>query len=375
MQIKKIRLLPVTLPLISSFKTSEDNLNTREVTLVQVSTTTGLSGLGELEAFAHPTYTAETQATARQMIQQEIVPLLTDFQFALPEELSQHLAVIQGNQMAKAAVETAVWDLYAQSQQKSLAAVLAQRLQVRPRRQIAVGVSIGQQPSVDQLLQKIQLYLNQGYQRIKLKITGVAEIAMVEHVRQQFPKLNLMVDANSAFTLTELPALRRLDKLNLAMIEQPLATDDFVQHAHLQKQLTTSLCLDENIFGLADVATAVTLKSARAINLKLARVGGLTNTLAIVQYCQKQRIEVWCGGMLETGVGRAANLALASLPLFTFPGDISASDRYFSEDVIQKPFELAQGGRLTVPDQAGLGVNLTAKYLGKMAEQTWIGVN
>ncbi|MFC6171442.1 o-succinylbenzoate synthase [Loigolactobacillus jiayinensis] len=362
MRITQLHLQQVGLPLQTPFVTAHGTTTVRITTLVTVYLDNGYQGVGELTAFTDSGYLPETQASAWTVLQQEIAPLLRDFTFAMPTELAAYLQQhLRGNQLAQAAVETAVWAAYAQMQQHPLAELIGG--QVKP---VPVGISLGHFDSTKALLAQVAAGVAAGYQRVKLKLTGPADVAQVQAVRRLYPHLALMVDANSAFTTTDLPTLQQLDQLNLALIEQPLAADDFVEHAWLQRQLKTPLCLDENILSLADVQTAVALKSCRAINLKITRVGGLTAALAIVAYCRQQNLMVWCGGMLASGVSRAFDLALASRAEFVLPGDISASARYFQQDVLAQPLVL-QNGCLQLAPTPGLGATVApvvvAQYL------------
>ncbi|MCL6552878.1 MAG: o-succinylbenzoate synthase, partial [Firmicutes bacterium] len=264
--------------------------------------------------------------------------------------------------MAKAAVEAALWDLHARAQGISLAALLG-----GTRDRVAVGVSLGIEPTVDALLERVEHFLHLGYRRIKIKIKPGWVLEPVEQIRRRFGDIMLQVDANSAFSLDDAPLLRALDDHHLVLIEQPLEEDDIVDHAKLQAQLRTPICLDESIVHARAARAALELGACRVINIKQARVGGLTEAVAIHDLCQARGVPVWCGGMLETGPGRAANLALASLPNFTLPGDISASDRYFQEDLIDPPVVLNADGTITVPTGAGLGVHVVPERVARYA--------
>lgn len=368
MQIIQIQLQQIGLPLQTPFVTAHGTTKLRITTLVTVYLDNGYSGVGELTAFTDSRYLPETQASAWTVLQHEIAPLLRGFEFTRPSELATYLQQqLRGNQLACAAVETAVWAAYAKRQQQPLAHLLGGN--VRP---IPVGISLGHFATTTELLAQVTASVAAGYQRVKLKLTGPADVAQVAAVRARYPQLTLMVDANSAFTPADLPALQQLDQLDLALIEQPLANDDFVQHAWLQQQLHTAICLDENILTLADAQTAVALKSCRAINLKITRVGGLTTALAIVAFCQQRQIQVWCGGMLASGVSRAFDLALASRMEFTLPGDISASARYFKQDVLQQPLELRHGC-LQLAATPGLGVTVDQQVVQQhLLKEEWL---
>jgi O-succinylbenzoate synthase len=255
--------------------------------------------------------------------------------------------------MAKAGIEAALWDLHAQANRIPLARALG-----GTRERIEVGVSLGIEPSIDALLKRVEAFLKLGYRRIKVKIKPSWDVQVVHRIRQVFGSIRLQVDANSAYTLEQAQVLRDLDDYDLLLIEQPLGEDDIVDHARLQAQLRTPICLDESIVTPDDARKAIALGSCRIINIKAARLGGLTAGVATHDLCRDAGVTVWCGGLLETGIGRAANIALASLPNFTLPADLSASDRYFHEDVIEPPVTLNADGTVTVPKSPGLGFQI-----------------
>ena len=352
MEIVKVTLYHIELPLLTPFITSYGAIKTKAFYLIEVENKLGNKGYGELEAFEIPDYTEETRETAGLILVNHLLPLIKGVIIEHPQEVRALLAPIRGNEMAKAALETAIWDLYGKEQNQSI-----QHLIGANRLRIPVGVSIGIQPSIEVLLQLVGGYVATGYQRVKLKIKPRFDQEPIAAVRKAFPELTLMADANSAYTKEDLPLLKALDEYDLAMIEQPFGFRDFVDHAWAQSQLKTRVCLDENIRCLGDVQLAHQLGSCQSINLKLARVGGLQEALEIADYCQSHDILVWCGGMLEAGIGRAFNLALASRNEFTFPGDISASNRYFAEDIIKTTFDLVEG-EITVPSGDGIGVEV-----------------
>lgn len=369
MKIIEMHLLPVKLQLKNAFVSNHETVSRREVSIIGLKNDTGIWGYGELEAFSTPYYTPETQRSARLIIKETLGPLLKNVQIYQPEEITNIFSEIAGNQMAKAAIETAVWDLFAKIQKKSLAVLIAQKIHTKSRRNVPVGISIGAKSSFAELKNAVISANYQGYQRIKIKVTSVEELNLIKKILQVFPNSTFMIDANSSFSLKIASKLAEITAPNLVMIEQPLRTTDFVDHSILQARITTRLCLDENIFSLDDVRTAYTLKSAQAINLKLARVGGIANALAIINFCWEHGLLVWCGGMLEAGIGRATNLAVASLLGLDFPGDISASSRYYSKDVITSEFMLARG-MLSVPLGLGIGVTLTPKYQQALQDTT-----
>lgn len=369
MRIKRIHLQQVSLPLQTPFVTAHGTTKQRLTTLLTVYLNNGYSGVGELPAFTDSRYLPETQASTWLSLRQEIMPLLQHFDFATPQEVAHQLQrYLRGHQLARAAVETAVWAAYAVMRRQPLAILIGGA--VRP---VHVGISLGHYAEWQTLVQQVQAAIAAGYHRIKLKLTRPADVDQIVALRQLYPQLALMVDANSAFTLADLAQLKKLDQLHLQLIEQPLAADDFVEHASLQRQLKTPLCLDENIHSLADVKTAAALKSCRAINLKIARVGGLTTALAITDYCRQHGLIVWCGGMLGSGISRAFDLALASRPELTLPGDISASQRYFEQDVLTSPLTLRQGC-LQLAATPGLGVQLNQQRVQQtLTREAWLG--
>ncbi|HAM1073348.1 TPA: o-succinylbenzoate synthase [Listeria monocytogenes] len=364
MYFQEARLIHAELPLIAPFKTSYGELNSKDFYIIELVNEEGIRGYGELEAFPLPDYTEETLGTAISIIKQHLLPILAQKEIRTPEEVNQMFSWIQGNEMAKAAVELAVWDAFAKNEKLSLAKMIGAK-----KDSITVGVSIGVQHSAEALVQLVSQYMDEGYERVKLKIAPKKDIQFVKAVREKFPNLSLMADANSAYNREDFLLLKELDHFNLEMIEQPFGTKDFVEHAWLQKKLKTRICLDENIRSLDDLKQAHMLGSCQAVNLKLARVGGMSEALKIARYCSDNNLLVWCGGMLEAGIGRAHNIALAARAEFTFPGDISASNRYFNEDIVSPAFVLNQG-KLTVPTGQGVGVALDLDVLQKYAKST-----
>lgn len=359
MKICQIETYHIRLPLRTPFETSYGYLTEKAFDLIIVSDEFGNQGIGELVPFEQPDYIEETIETARIILSKHLCPLLMNQVIDHPKDVSTLFAGVRGNQMAKASLETAIWDLYAKRNRKSLKDYFKDTREAFP-----VGVSLGIQTDLSMLRQQISAFLEQGYQRVKLKIRPGADIEPLEMIRTYFPDLVLMVDANSAYTLNDLDHLYRFDQYHLAMIEQPFAVNDFVDHAILQKELQTAICLDENIRSVKDCELAFTLGSCRSINLKISRVGGISEAFKIVRFCEENNLLVWMGGMFESGVGRALNLQFASQKIFHFPGDLSASDRYYYEDVITKPFEL-ENGMMTVPNGLGIGVTLSKKMLAK----------
>lgn len=362
MKICQIETYHVRLPLRTPFETSYGYLTEKAFDLICVSDEFGNQGIGELVPFEQPDYLEETLETARIILKKHLCPLLKNQRIHHPKEVAILFEGVRGNQMAKASIETAIWDLYAKRNNKSLKAYFK-----ATRDEIPVGVSLGIQTDLSILRGQISAFLEQGYQRVKLKIRPGADIEPLEMIRTYFPDLVLMVDANSAYTLADLDHLRRLDQYHLAMIEQPFAVNDFVDHAVLQKELQTAICLDENIRSIKDCELALALGSCHCINLKIPRVGGISEALKIVKFCEENDLLVWLGGMFESGIGRALNLQFASQKIFHFPGDLSASDRYYYEDVITMPFEL-ESGKMKVPNGLGIGVILSKERLVKFGK-------
>jgi O-succinylbenzoate synthase len=350
LRLEGARLRVVALPLVSPFTTSFGTQTRREAVLVEVYGE-GMRGLGECAAGVEPGYSYETRETSLEALRRYILPAVVGAGPSTPAQLAARWSWVRGHNMAKAAAEMAILDLAGQVAGMSLAAILG-----GTKEEIPSGVSIGIQPSLPATLAMIEGYLAEGYRRIKLKCKPGYDLELAAEVRRAFPSTPLMLDANSAYTLADLERLRQLDSFDLMMIEQPLAHDDLVDHAALQSQMQTPICLDESVESMADLRAAFRLGSGRILNIKAGRVAGLMPALAIHDACLAQGWPVWCGGMLETGIGRAANLALASLPGFTLPGDTSASDRYYQQDILETPFRLSPQGTLPVPQGPGLGV-------------------
>jgi O-succinylbenzoate synthase len=347
--VREVQLCEIHLPLVHYFETSFGRTSNRRIILLTARTRDG-AGYGECTAAEEPGYSSETTETAWHMLSDFIIPRILGKEFADTRSVASALSPIRGNRMAKAALETALWDL-----ESRLAGVPLSRHLGGIRTEIACGVSIGIQAGIGALLDKVRLELQAGYRRIKIKIKPGWEVEPLRQLRAEFPGVPLMVDANSAFRLSDIPLLRRLDQFNLMMIEQPLAHDDIVDHAVLQKELATPICLDESIHSAEDARKAVEMGSCRIINVKLGRVGGHAEALKINEYCARNCIPVWCGGMLESGIGRAHNIAMSSLSAFTLPGDVSASRRYYAEDTIQPPVTVTPQGTIIIPDGPGIG--------------------
>jgi O-succinylbenzoate synthase len=357
MKITRVTLRHLRMDLRTPFETSFGRSETRDCILLEVAAD-GLTGYGECVADADPGYSYETVQTAWHVLQDFIIPVVLDQDLAGPQDLPRRLEFVRGHPMAKAGLEMALWDLLGKQQGRSLRQVFGGE-----RTKVDVGVSVGIQPSPDALVKVVDGYLEQGYRRIKIKIKPGRDVAETQAVRQAFPQIRLQVDANSAYDLETASALLPLDALNLLLIEQPLAEDDLWDHRQLQEKFATPICLDESILSVRHARQALEMNACRVINIKAGRVGGLSQALAIHHLCRARDVPVWCGGMLETGVGRASNLALASLPGFTLPGDISASERYYLEDITNERFELNADSTIDVPTAPGLGITINEQAL------------
>ncbi|MGN4123887.1 o-succinylbenzoate synthase [Lysinibacillus sphaericus] len=349
MKIEEITIRHLKMAMKSPFKTSFGTIHDKELLLLEVKDLSGTIGWGEAVAFVAPWYTEETLKTTWHMLEDFLMPTLLHKDIVHPDEVSAMFAPIRRNCMAKASIEGAVWDIYAQQTKQSLAHALGGRKEM-----IEVGISVGIQSSTQKLIDLLKVYVETGYKRVKVKIKPGYDVEVIRAIRTEFPDLPLMADANSAYTLNDIDVLRQLDTYNLLMIEQPLAADDIIDHATLQKQLTTPICLDESITSLEDVRKAIELGSCGVINIKIGRVGGLTEAKRIHDWCQEKGIPVWCGGMLEAGIGRAHNIALTSLANFVLPGDTAGSSHYWYEDIIT-PEVVVENGYIRVPQCSGIG--------------------
>jgi O-succinylbenzoate synthase len=360
MKFERVNLYHLRMPLLSAFETSFGRIQTRDCILVEAFAE-GLIGYGECPADRDPGYSYETVGTALHILQDFLIPAVLDQEIASANDLQQLMAFVRGHLMAKAGVEMALWDLLGKAQGLSLSTMLS-----GVRRKVGVGVSIGLQESPSRLVEAVQGYLKLGYQRVKIKIKPGRDVGDTSEVRREFPKLRLQVDANSAYTLESARSLTPLDELDLLLIEQPLAEDDLWDHRQLQVEFRTPICLDESITSLRLARQALEMKACQVINIKAGRVGGLSRAVAIHDLCYSLGVPVWCGGMLETGVGRASNLALASLPGFTLPGDISATDRYYHEDITHERFTLNSDSTINVPAAPGLGISIDPAVLNRV---------
>jgi O-succinylbenzoate synthase len=351
-RIDRLDLQLLRLPLVHFFETSFGRSYDRVFLLVTLFGD-GVEGWGECVAEAGPYYSPETTETAWHVITEFIAPRVFGVEFDHPREVFPALAAIRGHNMAKAGVEMAAWDLFARQQGVPLSRVLG-----GTRGRIESGVSIGIQDSITQLLAKVETELAAGYRRIKIKVKPGWDVEPLRAVRSQCPDVPLMADANAAYSLSDADHLRQFDDFSLMMIEQPLGYDDVVDHARLQQRLATPVCLDESIHSAKSAADAIELGACRIINVKPGRVGGHGESIRLHDTCAARQVPVWHGGMLESGIGRAHNIHLASLSNFVLPGDIAASKRYYAPDLIEPAIEVASDGTIAVPTGSGIGVTI-----------------
>jgi o-succinylbenzoate synthase len=351
-KIERLELRLLELPLVHFFETSFGRVYDKQFILVTLFAD-GIAAYGECVADRDPYYSSETNEAAWHIIAEFVAPRVLGVEFAHPRDVFGALKVIRGHNMAKAAVEMAAWDLFARQRGEPIARALG-----GTRASIASGVSIGIQDSLDDLAAKVERERAAGYQRIKIKIKPGWDVEPVAMIRDRFGMIPLMVDANAAYTPADADHLARLDPFGLMMIEQPLDYDDIAEHAALQRRLKTPICLDESIKTVGLARDAIERRACRIVNIKPGRVGGFAESIRLHDLCQQHDIPVWHGGMLESGIGRAANLHLSSLPNFSLPGDVAASQRYFVPDLIEPPIEVAADGTIAVPQGAGLGVSI-----------------
>ena len=383
MRIDRADLYQITMPLVTPFETS-GWVKTHEERILVALHSDGVVGWGEF-AGDGPWYSYETIEVAWHIIQEYLVPMMmgrpvkaTTMQYApveAPWDVRNRLAPVRGYPIAKHAVESAVWDLWAKQQGLSLAQAFARCPQFAPGAgretgdRVAVGVSVGIQKSIPALVDRVGAYLADGYRRIKIKIKPGYDLDAVVALRQAYPDLLLQVDANSVYQLSDAPIFQAMDPYHLLLIEQPLSYDDIPEHAKLQAQLQTPICLDESIHSADHARWAIEIGACRIINIKPGRLGGFTEAIEVHDVCQQHGLPVWCGGMLETGVGRAGNVALASLPNFKLPGDISASRRYYHQDIVEPEFVLNDDSTLSVPTGLGIGVEVQMDRLARHADR------
>ena len=349
MRLRSLILREIHLKLVTPFETSMDRVTERRIILVEANVD-GVAGWGECTAGESPFYCPEDTDTAWHILKNFLWPMLKGREFAAASDVWPLLAHVRGHNMAKAAVETAIWDAEAK-----LKSIPLWKLIGGERQEIPCGVSIGIKDSLDELVASVNTELAAGYQRIKIKIRPGKDLLPVQRLRKDFPRIKLMVDANSAYRKQDWPLLKQLDSFYLMMIEQPLGWDDLFGHIEVQKNLQTPICLDECIHTYEQAEAAISLGACKIINIKLGRVGGFHEAKRIHDLCQKNAIPVWCGGMLESGIGRAQNIAMSTLPNFSLPGDVTASKRYWHEDVITPEVTVTSQGAIHVPQAPGIG--------------------
>ena len=360
MIIEKIELREIRMRLKAPFETSFGVTQDRRILLVEA-VVDGVSGWGEVTTVESPSYNSETTETAWHVISDFIVPRIIGRDLNKAADAASLLSPIRGHQMAKAGVENALWDAESQLQRLPLSKLLGGTLN-----EIACGVSLGIRENPQSLLRKVEEELRNGYQRIKLKIKPGKDLDFVAAVRKEFPHIRLSVDANSAYELKDAQHLKELDQFDLLMMEQPLQWDDIHSHSKLQSQISTAICLDECIQNAGHAIAAIEQRACRIINIKLGRVGGHSSAREVHDVCQQHSLPVWCGGMLESGVGRAHNIAMSTLPNFTLPGDVSASQRYWNEDIIEPEVNVTSRGTILVPTTPGLGYVLKRKLVDEL---------
>jgi o-succinylbenzoate synthase len=370
--IKSVRLYPIAMTLVERLGTSFGKEPFKAATLIELETEAGVIGWGETSAEINPGYSSETVGTALHVLNEFLIPRVLGKTVSSPTEIPALLRGVRGHPLAKHGIEAAVWDAMAKTNTMPLADLFAAHLPEghTPRGYATVGVSIGIQPTVEDTLAIITRRLNEGYGRIKLKIRPGWDVELARGVRAAYPDIVMMLDANSAYTLADTEHLQQLDEFGLLMIEQPLGYNDIYEHSKLQPRLRTPICLDESIHTANDFRLALELGACRILNLKPARVSGYTESLEIYRLCVQHDFPLWIGGLLETGVGRAANLAFASLPGVTLPCDISATSRYYDPDIAEPPFVLGENSTIAVPTAPGIGVEVQRDRL-EAATRYW----
>jgi O-succinylbenzoate synthase len=359
--IDSIELREIRLPLIHFFETSFGRTTERRIIIVRVIDADGAEGWGECTAGEEPFYSYEWTDSAWATLADFLAPMVAGKTVENASKIFSLMRPVRGHRMAKAAIETACWDLEARKANTPLWKHLG-----GSRNEIACGVSIGIQDSPEILLEKIAKEVNAGYQRIKIKIKPGWDLPIVERVRAKFPDIRLTGDANSAYTLADIALFQELDKFKLMMVEQPLAHDDIFDHSELQRHIKTPVCLDESIRTPEVAKNAIDIQACQIINVKLGRVGGHAEAKRVETIAREQNIPVWCGGMLESGIGRAHNIAMSTLSGFTLPGDVSASARYWEEDVIEPPVTVSSNGTITAPNRPGVGFEINLKRIDKV---------
>lgn len=357
-QIERIVLRQIQMPLVHFFETSFGRTYSRDIVLVEA-VADGVSGWGEVTAGENPFYNEEWTDSAWLILKDFVAPRVLGHACASVEDVASRTAHIRGHRMARAGLEVAAWDLAA----RQAGVPLWKQIGGGARTEIACGVSIGIQDSVEQLIEKITTEVSAGYRRIKIKIKPGWDIDVIRRVREVFPEILLMADANSAYTLADVERLKALDDFNLMMIEQPLAHDEIIDHVELQARLKTPICLDECIRTAHQAEQAIRMNACRIINIKLGRVGGFTEARKVHDVAQRHGIPVWCGGMLEAGIGRAHNIALSTLPNFVLPGDVSASKRYWKRDITTPAIETTPQGTIAISDGIGFGYEIDHDFI------------
>ena len=362
MKIERINLYHLSMPLVSPFVTSFGRQLERQCLILALHAE-GVTGWGECVANSTPGYSYETAVTAWHILSDFLIPAVLGQDLQEPEDVVDWMRFVRGHPLAKAALDQAAWDVMAQRDGLSLAQKLAQPYAEGPRDRVKVGVSIGIQPTIEQTVAVIEKHLGEGYGRIKLKIKPGHDLQIAQSARAAFAGVPIMLDANSAYTLADAPVFQAMDDLDLLMLEQPLAYEDIYDHSQLRPQIQTPLCLDESIHSADHARFALAIGACDIINIKPSRVSGWTEARKVHDLCREGGVPVWVGGMLETGVGRAAQLALASLPGFTLPGDISATDRYYEHDIATRFRLNREDSTITVPTEAGLGIEVDQERL------------
>ena len=367
--IKSVTLRHIEIPLLAPFRTSFGTQTVKDCILVEIKNYEGLSGWSEIPVTRDPGYSYETIKTAWHIAEDFLIPLLKDNQpqggFETYDQLMGNFKHVRGHNLTKAGFEIAYWVLRAEQENKTLAEIIGSK-----SRPVPSGVSIGIQKNVDDLLKRINFFLDQHYQKIKIKIEPGYDVDIIRQIRGELPDTPLMVDANSAYTLNDINHLKQLDQYDLMMIEQPLHYLDIIDHIQLQKEMKTSICLDESIHSSDDARKALDSHACRIINIKVARVGGLIESKKIAEYVQKDPSwHAWCGGMLETGIGRMVNVFLQTLSGFTLPGDTSGSDRYFAEDIIDPPVVVKKGFINPPANGSGLAVDINEEYISNLTKK------